>query len=248
MEHLDLNDDEAAALISELADITGSDRYPLSPRIRTLRAILAKLRPEPVPQPAPPSKGSDFACLPVASVQDRPAISRRGAHWLGRLEAAQARSVTATANPILYALDALDRAEEFFEAFRQLPASAGWRISWPRYFLLCHAVEIGLKAFLASRGVPIKKLQKDFGHKIDPLMRAALDERLKIGVLAATEIMQLDEAHARHWPRYPRQEIKPVFVIEFFEPYVRELLLAISTSIRRNAPSAPVAMGSPDPS
>jgi hypothetical protein len=54
--HLDLTDDEAAALIRELADITGNDRFPLSPRIQTLRAILNKLRPEPVHEPLPPLK------------------------------------------------------------------------------------------------------------------------------------------------------------------------------------------------
>jgi hypothetical protein len=53
MQHLDLSD---AALIKELADITGNDRYPFSSRIKTLRAILAKLRPEPVREPAPPPK------------------------------------------------------------------------------------------------------------------------------------------------------------------------------------------------
>jgi len=65
MPTLDLTDEEAAALIRELADITWSDRYPLSPRIKTLNAILAKLRPQPVrpaasPEPRvyePPSKG-----------------------------------------------------------------------------------------------------------------------------------------------------------------------------------------------
>ena len=51
MQHLDLSDEEAAALIKELADITGNDRYPFSARIRTLRAILARLRPEPVREP-----------------------------------------------------------------------------------------------------------------------------------------------------------------------------------------------------
>jgi hypothetical protein len=54
--HLDLSDEETAALIKELADITGNDRYPLSPRIQTLRAILAKLRPEPVREPLLPPK------------------------------------------------------------------------------------------------------------------------------------------------------------------------------------------------
>jgi hypothetical protein len=64
MQHLDLSDEETDALIHELHDIVESDRYPFSPRIRTLRAILAKLRPEPVRKPlqplkvyAPPSKG-----------------------------------------------------------------------------------------------------------------------------------------------------------------------------------------------
>jgi hypothetical protein len=54
--HLDLTDEEAAALIKELADITGNDRYPFSQRICSLRAILAKLRPEPVREPLPPPK------------------------------------------------------------------------------------------------------------------------------------------------------------------------------------------------
>jgi hypothetical protein len=53
---LDLSDEESAALIRELADITGNDRYPFSPRIRTLTAILANLRPEPVREPLPQPK------------------------------------------------------------------------------------------------------------------------------------------------------------------------------------------------
>jgi hypothetical protein len=56
MQHLDLTDEEAAALIKELADITGNDRYPFSSRIQTLRAILAKLKPEPAREPSPPPK------------------------------------------------------------------------------------------------------------------------------------------------------------------------------------------------
>jgi len=54
--HLDLSDEEAAPLAQELHDIVESDRYPFSPRIRTLRAILNKLRPEPVREPLPPPK------------------------------------------------------------------------------------------------------------------------------------------------------------------------------------------------
>jgi hypothetical protein len=53
---LDLTDEETAALTHELHDIVEGDRYPFSPRIRTLRGILAKLRPEPVREPLPPPK------------------------------------------------------------------------------------------------------------------------------------------------------------------------------------------------
>jgi hypothetical protein len=41
--NLELDDEQAAALIQELHDIVENDRYPFSPRIRMLREILAKL-------------------------------------------------------------------------------------------------------------------------------------------------------------------------------------------------------------
>jgi hypothetical protein len=46
--HLDLSDEEAAVLTQELNDIVETDKFPFSPRIRTLKKILGKLRPEPV--------------------------------------------------------------------------------------------------------------------------------------------------------------------------------------------------------
>jgi hypothetical protein len=53
--NLELTDEEGAALANEL-DAVRNDRYPLSPRIQTLRAVLAKLRPEPVREPLPEPK------------------------------------------------------------------------------------------------------------------------------------------------------------------------------------------------
>lgn len=54
--NLDVSDEEASALTQELHQIVENDRYPFSLRTRTLRAILAKLRPEPVREPLPPLK------------------------------------------------------------------------------------------------------------------------------------------------------------------------------------------------
>jgi hypothetical protein len=54
--HPDLTDEETAALTQERHDIVQNDRYPLSPRIMMLKAILAQLRPEAVREPSPPPK------------------------------------------------------------------------------------------------------------------------------------------------------------------------------------------------
>jgi hypothetical protein len=53
---IDLNDEETAALARLLSDTIDGDRFPLSPRVQTLKAILATLRPEPVREPLPPLK------------------------------------------------------------------------------------------------------------------------------------------------------------------------------------------------
>jgi hypothetical protein len=51
--NLDLTDEEAAALLRELDGIIDGDRYFLPDRIRTLKAIRAKLKPEPMREPLP---------------------------------------------------------------------------------------------------------------------------------------------------------------------------------------------------
>jgi hypothetical protein len=48
--------EEAAALLRELDAIIAGDRYFLSPRITTLKAIRSKLRPEPDREPLPPPR------------------------------------------------------------------------------------------------------------------------------------------------------------------------------------------------
>ena len=49
--NLELSDEEIAGLLGELDGIIANDRYFLSPRIMTLKAIRTKLRPEPKREP-----------------------------------------------------------------------------------------------------------------------------------------------------------------------------------------------------
>jgi hypothetical protein len=53
---LDLTEEETNALAKLLRRKIDNNRYPLSPRIQTLKAVLAKLRPEPAREPVPPPK------------------------------------------------------------------------------------------------------------------------------------------------------------------------------------------------
>ncbi|QFU16569.1 hypothetical protein [Microvirga thermotolerans] len=130
----------------------------------------------------------------------------------------------------LLARDFLERAEEFYGAFRALPAKKP--ISWPRYYLLTHTIELSLKAFLLRKGVSRADLWKKFRHNINSLLSEAMSRGLRIGPLAAGELEHLHEAHSKHWPRYPTTPGKPIFLIEPFEPYVVELLRAVAAEMR----------------
>jgi hypothetical protein len=54
--NLDLTDEEPTALERLLSDAIDRDRYPLSPRIKSLKGILAKIHPAPKREPFPPPK------------------------------------------------------------------------------------------------------------------------------------------------------------------------------------------------
>jgi hypothetical protein len=56
MQNLERTEDETAALVALLTRTIDGDRYPLSPRVRTLKDILAKVRPDPVREPLSPPK------------------------------------------------------------------------------------------------------------------------------------------------------------------------------------------------
>jgi len=50
----DLTDEETKALLKELDKIIDGDRFQFSARVRMLKAMRAKIQPEPVREPLPP--------------------------------------------------------------------------------------------------------------------------------------------------------------------------------------------------
>ncbi|HLY44344.1 MAG TPA: hypothetical protein VKQ73_02090 [Stellaceae bacterium] len=69
---IDLDDDERVALAELLSDTIERDRFPLSPRIRRLKAILDKLdAPRAMAEPYPPLKRPGEASLVLARKRRR---------------------------------------------------------------------------------------------------------------------------------------------------------------------------------
>src|SRR6516164_7640637 len=76
---------------------------------------------------------------------------------------------------VVLSYDFSDLAEEYRQAYYALPERTP--ISWPRYFLFCHSIELLLKAYLARIGLTENQLQA-FGHNIKNL----LEEAIKCGL------------------------------------------------------------------
>jgi hypothetical protein len=68
---LDLSDDEKLALAALLTHTIVHDRYPRSPRVRTLKDVLAKLDAKPPAQPYPVPKASAPPGAKRAAVRER---------------------------------------------------------------------------------------------------------------------------------------------------------------------------------
>ncbi len=134
----------------------------------------------------------------------------------------------------LRGIEFLKLAEDFYQAYIDLPLRNP--PYWPRYFMLCHATELGLKAYLAYHGRTDKRLRQQ-GHNLCGLMKDAVNSGISVKTETRDLIELLDEAHSRFWPRYPRghrdpeDAWKPVFDIDQFPHSVRELLDSVAGAI-----------------
>jgi hypothetical protein len=128
------------------------------------------------------------------------------------------------ANPFT-AFDYLAYANQFYSSFHKLPDLRP-SISWPRYLLLCHSIELALKAYLAKLGATPKHLRKlERRHNFNKLLDEVLEQGLHLTSETQKHIRALAEAHSEYWHRYPRDDGKiKVYVIEQFIPAAHELI------------------------
>lgn len=120
----------------------------------------------------------------------------------------------------------LERAEAFWTYHKASPTK-------PRYFLLCHAIRLVLRAYIASRrSLTEDELKKSFGHDLTKLLDEASRLGLTVSPSTESEIEKLTEAHVKYFARYPKEAANRVLVIEHFVgQHIEELFKAVRLKI-----------------
>jgi hypothetical protein len=120
----------------------------------------------------------------------------------------------------------LQRAETFWTYHKASPNK-------PRYFLLCHAIELVLKAFITTRRpLTQDELNGTFGHDLTKLLDEAVRLGLTISPSAQSDIEKLTEAHMEYLVSHPIEAANRVLVIEHFVGrHVAELFKAVRLKI-----------------
>ena len=132
--------------------------------------------------------------------------------------------------PSLLQFDYLEYARQFYKAFGELPPRPPLQ-SWPRYLMLCHSIELALKAYLAAHGFTVDDLREgSIRHNLTKLLTEAMDKGLSISQSTQDDIKKLHEAHDKYWHRYPHDPAQ-FCVIEHFERAAGELIKCVANAI-----------------
>lgn len=85
-------------------------------------------------------------------------------------------------------------ASAFLDAARALPA-ASVPFDPVRPFLLCHSIELALKAFLSLQGSAMLELADSYGHRLESILQTA-DEKDLGGLVSLTDAQRTVIRHA----------------------------------------------------
>ena len=85
----------------------------------------------------------------------------------------------------------------------------------PQYFLLCHTIELILKAYIASRRrITVDELKTLFGYNLTKLLHEAVRLGLNVSPSAENNIEKLIEARAEY-AIHPMEAVNRVLVVEY---------------------------------
>lgn len=121
----------------------------------------------------------------------------------------------------ILAFELLGRADDCLTMYYSAPPTEG--LDRPRYSLLCKAVELALKAYIAlHRGFTQEEQLEGIANDLENLLAEATNLGLPINPLTRSEIEKLNEVH----------DPASIFVVKPFEQHVEELFKVVRPRIQ----------------
>ncbi|HVZ53075.1 MAG TPA: hypothetical protein VG986_13980 [Pseudolabrys sp.] len=107
--------------------------------------------------------------------------------------------------------------------------------NWPKYFLMTHAIELAIHAYLSFEkglGRPRTRGGKKLDtHDLMSLYEEAVRRGLKSNALVLQDLPHLSELHKIHYARYPQIEVRPVALIGQFDDMTDQLFADVQAAV-----------------
>jgi hypothetical protein len=128
----------------------------------------------------------------------------------------------------------LARGRQFRRVAMHLVDMDGPEPNWPKYFLLTHAIELAIKAYISSRedaGAPAPAAKEPANHDLLGLYDYAVLYGLKRSPLVTNDLPHISDLHQVHYARYPQTSVKPVAMISQYDDLADELFADVQKAI-----------------
>lgn len=118
---------------------------------------------------------------------------------------------------------------DFLQSYEQVEVKR--QPGWPKYFLLTHAVELLIKAYLIYSGECPRTLRGSGGHNLVMQIDRAVQLGLCLSAECIDDLKALSEAHSKYWNRYPKTDGRPIVLYETSENSVIDLLSLVQNAL-----------------
>ena len=135
--------------------------------------------------------------------------------------------------PVIDALRYLARARQFRRAAIMHVDIENGEPFWPKWFLVTHALELAIKAYIVSRedlGLPAPTT-KPANHDLVGLYEKAILWGLNRNPVVMSGLPHLSELHQSHYARYPQDRVIPAALIAQFDDLTDQLLADVTKAV-----------------
>lgn len=127
-------------------------------------------------------------------------------------------------------------AFDYYHAFEHLDIKySELEIYEVKYFLLCHSIELAMKAFLREKGYTRRQLINN-GHDLEKLIRLLRDNDVEIDVSSMVKTFSINNYYKNKQFEYPQTGYKELPSLDDMKTLSKLLLNMVKNSITKEFP------------